>query len=473
MQDTVLVINQNDRQTQAIVKKLRAEGICALMVSADISTEAIQTAAPKGLIIAGGVSGDIAPCFDAKWLQSGLPILALGDAALSLLTVLGGTPETEALPSGLHAVSANETAIACQFGDNEWYLSNVFPLSLCETLTSWVDTNSGCIGFSHRMLPLFGLQMHIEQNDLDAAQILSTFAVNVCLLKREWESKRLIDLAVHDIKTAAGDGAVLLELSGGVDSSVCALLGQLAAGDKLRCYIVDTGLLRPAIMTETLAFFRDEKGISVSVVDAKARFFKALSGLISQSEKEHAIHTLLENIRAEQKAAMGAGVVLSAVNASDMMIGEAEHRADVTVPLTQFFKDEVRRLGESLGLPADIYSRQPFPETGLALRFLGAVDAEKIALLQQVDRIFLEEMEKSGQGKKLWQYFAMLMPIGKEYIACLRAVNLVDGMQVQPARLAFDLLEDTTNRILNEVPCVVRVLYDFTGQPCAGDIQWP
>lgn len=473
MQDTVLVINKNDRQTQAIVKKLRAEGICALMVSADISPEAISSAAPKGLIVAGGISGSMDPSFDTKWLQLGLPILALGDAALSLLGALGGTPESEALPNGLHAVSANETDIAYQFSDNEWYLSNVYPLSLCETLASWVDADSRCIGFTHHMLPLFGLQMHIEQNDLDAAQVLSSFAVNVCLVKREWESKQLINLAVQDIREAAGDNAVLLELSGGVDSSVCALLSQLAVGDRLHCYFVDTGLLRPAIMAETLAFFRDEKGIDIQVIDAKARFFEALSGLDSQSEKEYTIHTLLESIRTEQKAAMGAGALVSTLNASDMMTGEADDAPHAIAPLFQFFKDEVRRLGESLGLPPDIFSRQPFPETGLALRFSGAVDAEKIALLQQVDRIFLEEVEKSGQGKKLWQYFAMLMPVGKEYIACLRAVNLVDGMQVQAARLAFDLLENTTNRILDEVPCVVRVLYDFTGRHCAGDIQWP
>lgn len=476
MRDTILVINQNDSQTQAIIRKLRAEQIDARLMPRDVTLEQIKAFSPRGIIISGGITGSRKDPFDPKWLMAGLPVLALGDAALGLLSELAGKAGEEALSAGIHPVTLYDCPVLSQWSEGERYLHDVYPLQLSECLRPAVAVNGSCIGFQHIELPLFGLQLHVEQNDLDAAQVLASFALDVCLCTRWWDSDALIDQAVTLIRDKTGDGIVLLELTGGVDSGVCALLGHMAVGAQLKCYWVDTGLTHLSTGAETLAFFRDTMGLKVDVVEAKERFMGALQGLASQDAKELAISGLLHEIRLAQEERLNATVLLSPVNASDLITGEAEQKdiaaENIIAPIAQLFKDEVRRLGEMLELPPALSGKQPCPQTGLALRVGGEVTEARLAVLRAADGIWMAEVEQSGQGRKLWQHFAMLMPLNDSYVVSLRAVNLVEGGGVQAARLPYELLERVTCRILGEVPGVKRVMYDFTSSVCVLN-EWP
>lgn len=478
MQDKILVINQNNAQTQVIVRALRQEQIFAQIVDSSITIAQIKEEDPMGLIVSGSAgNGDSIP-FNEKWLLAGLPVLALGDAALSLLETLGGTFDAP-LPSGIHAITCGTSPILANWYQSDRYLSNVHPLILPECLQCSAQVGEACIGFHHQSLPLFGMQIQMEQNDVDIAQLLAAFAIDVCLCSKWWDSDVIIRQATAAIKERVGDGTALLALTGGVDSGVCSLLAYAALGNRLKCYLVDTGLLPQADLTDTLDFFRDERGIEVKVIDAKQRFLAALEGIGDKAEKAERIHRLLETIQCEQKETMQPDWLIRATNCQDMLSGaipeqDALFGQHVIDPIAQLFKDEVRHLGEMLGLAPAIVSRQPFPETGFALRVNGEINAQHLQVLRDASHIFQSEIKQSGQDRKLWQYFAVLMPLAHGYIVVMRAVNAIEGgRRYDAARLPVDLTERVTKRILEEVPLVLRVLYDFTPAKRWQDIEWP
>ncbi len=291
-----------------------------------------------------------------------------------------------------------------------------------------------------------------------------------------------VEVAVENIRRTVGEGSALIAISGGVDSSVCAVLMHRAIGEKLRCLYINTGLMRSGETALVTTTFRDALGIEVVSVDAGERILKRLEDTTDAADKRCLVEEEVQRVLADEAAALGEidwlarGTIYPDLLAgAGCRIGGFEKLIE---PLRLLFKDEVRQLGEVLGVPKEMITRQPFPEPGLALRIVGVVTREKLKMLGEADAIFREEIVAAGLDRRIWQYFVVLTDIrtraqsgAKEYAVALRAVSSQDALAFTAYRLPYDLLERVTARITQEVEGVNRVLYDVTGRSTAA-IEW-
>ena len=326
------------------------------------------------------------------------------------------------------------------------------------------------VGLRVRQRDVYGLAFPLERNDPSTVQLLTNFCCRKCGCTRWWSERAFIEEAKTAIAEAADGGDALCALSGGVDSGVCALLGSLALGTRLHCIFVDTGLLREGEAEEVMEAYQLQLGLNVRRIDARAEFMLALQGVTDPGETERIIRSLLRDIlRREAKAIPGVTLLLRGTNYADTPSPEDNAALldglRVIEPVRELFKDEIRHVGESLGLPQSMTSRQPFPGSGLASRIMASVTAERLAILREADAIFRKEIEAAGLHRRLWQYFAALAlsPLpGGGVMIILRAVQAVEGGSGMPARLPSDLLERVTEDILRTCPDVQRVFYDYT-----------
>ena len=289
---------------------------------------------------------------------------------------------------------------------------------------------------------------------------------------------------MEEIRRCVGEGEAVCALSGGVDSGVCALLGNMAIGSRLHCIFVDTGLLRKGEGDRVMNFYKDTVGLNLTRVDAGDRFLSALKGVRRAEEKEAIIFRLLNEELEKVVSQLGnVRILLQGTNYSDTLaagnmfpLNTPEHGMQIIEPVRELFKDEIRRVGEELGLPPIIIQRQPFPGSGLALRILSDVTEEKLNILREADAIFRGEIEETGQSKRLWQYFATLAENpaedGRNMVVTLRAVQVCEGSAAMAARLPYDLLEKVVQLIRERVPQVRRVVYDLTPSSNYKAVEW-
>lgn len=475
MRDYVVLINVDDAVSRTVARRLRAEHIYCRIEPVTTPAAALMTADVRGLIVAAGSTGVTAKLPELpSYLDAGLPLLCLGDAALTLCEATGGALSDLPLPGGVEQVQFNsDIPLLHGAEDGERFLRNCrYMTQLPEEAIAMAFTAAGVLGFQLGEKPVWAFAMQLERNDMSGTQLLMNFCQDVCQCTPWWSHQAFIEEAKAAIAQAAGDGDALCALSGGVDSGVCALLGHMALGQRLHCIFIDTGLLRKGEANRVMEFYRDQAGLDLTRVDASDLFLSALTGVADTAEKERIIFQLLRQVLQQETARHeNVRLLIQGTNYSDVLKGShypleapAEGMA-VIEPVRELFKDEVRQIGEGLGMSPGMLQRQPFPGSGLAGRIMGEVTAEKLAIVREADAIFRYEIAENNQAKRLWQYFAALAespdPEGG-YMVTLRAVQAQDGGGGMAARLPNDLLERVTLEILQRCPQVRRVLFDLT-----------
>ena len=479
MRDVVLVLNFDAEASRAVTRKLRAERVFCRIVPGSISAEEILRQEPLGLLLAGGTEGG-AEKMDEGALQLGLPVLALGGAARTLAGKIGGSVGETAFCGAVAGLCYDaECPLFQGLEGGERMLSCVRHLSLPENAQAICRAGDAAVGFACQDAPVFGLQLEAEPNDPEAARILRNFALNICGCTPWWDDDAFVARATEEIGRTVGEGRAVCVMTGGLDTGVSALLAFKALGSRLQGVFVDTGLLRENESEDFLGFYRDALGMNVTFVDAKERFLSALLGVRDPEEKKRRVADVMDQVLSEQWKNMGPfDAQISGLCCNDLLYGGAQPcragNLPVIEPVRELFKDEIRRVGDFLGLPSELLSRQPFPDAGLALRILGEVTEERLETLRPADAIFRAEIVKAGLNRRLWQYFAVYSPMPGEdagCVICLRAVQ-TGGGPAHAARLPYDLAEEAVERILRECGEVRRVVYDLTPSAHYAGIEW-
>lgn len=473
MRDFVILINLDDAVSRTMARRLRAEHIYCRVVPPTLSAEAMLNRDVRGILVAAASTGVPAEIpFLKDYLQSGLPMLCMGDAALTLCELLGGTLSDYALPAGVEQVHFDRSSpLFNDLEDSERYLH------ACRYMTMTAEqglpaaaTAEGMLGFRAAQRDVWGLAFQLERNDPSGTMLLLNFCRDICGCSLWWSNQAFIERAKEAITLAADGGEAVCALSGGVDSGVCALLGHMALGSRLHCIFVDTGLLRKGEAMEVMDFYRLQAGLDLHRVDASEEFMTALRGVTDPKEKERIIFLCLrEVLRREVEQFPNVRLLIQGTNFTDVLkpnnfpLESPSEEVRIIEPVRELFKDEVRGIGEELGMSPAMLLRQPFPGSGLASRVLTDVTPEKLGIVREADAIFRYEITQNNQNKRLWQYFAALAddPEGG-YVVTLRAVQAVDGAGGMAARLPNDLLERVTLEILNRCPQVSRVMFDLT-----------
>ena len=472
MQDYVILINLDDGVCHALARRLRADSFYCRIMPASVTADELLHSGASGVILASGCSGTPASVpLMMDYLQSGVSMLCIGDAALTLCLTLGGELSDPVEGGIVNVAFDHDDPLFDNVEDSERFLQDFPAMRFTEDdgdVCAAADQEA--IGLHVRQRKVWGLAFPLERNDPATAQLLANFCRDICGCTQWWTERTFIERQKNAIAEAAQGGSALCALSGGVDSGVCALLGNLALGQQLHCIFVDTGFLRENEAEEVMETYQQQVGLNVRRVDARAEFLLALKGVTDPGEKERIISSLLrEVLRREAEMLPGVKLIIRGTNYSDMPAPEtgASLPAGIQIiePVRELFKDEIRQVGESLGLSPSMTNRQPFPGSGLATRILAGVTAERLAILREADAIFRREIEAAALQKRLWQYFASLAisPLpGGGYIVILRAVQAVAGGSGMPARLPSDLLERVTAEIMQACPDVQRVFYDYT-----------
>lgn len=506
--EKVVILDFGGQYTQLIARRVREIGVYSEIVPFNISVDALKGKKAQALILSGGPSSVYeqgAPHCDPAVLELGVPVLGICYGLQLMAYFLGGevqpstrreygSAEIEATTNGrLLAGLPGRLRVWMSHGDYVSRLPQGF------VITAATDAAIGAAeDFGRR---LYGVQFHPEvAHTPHGTEILRNFLVRVCDLRCDWTMASFIETAVDSIRRSVGSGRAVCGLSGGVDSSVAAALVAKAIADNQTCIFVDTGLLRKNEFEEVLAAYR-EMDLKVIGVAAGERFLSRLAGVIDPEQKRKIIGKEFVEVFQEEAGKFDRVDFLvqgtlypdviesisvrgpSAVIKSHHNVGGLPEKMHLRLiePLRELFKDEVRRVGSELGLPEEIIGRQPFPGPGLAVRILGEVTPDRVALLQEADAIVIEEIRRADLYDKVWQAFAVLLPLSTvgvmgdqrtyENAMALRVVESVDGMTADWARIPYEVLGRISSRIVSEVRGVNRVVYDISSKP-PSTIEW-
>ncbi len=486
MQDMLLILNFDSRYASTVAIKLRAERIDCIILPGDTPFEKVVAQGAMGLVLAGGVTGEIPATLDGRLLSAGIPVLALGDPALGLVSLLGGSlgpsePMVEPLTVQFHPSRVTEG-----IGESERLVPTLRSMVLSDDLQPLATAEEHVVGFMHSKLPILGFSFQLESNDPDGMSMLMRFAQDVCGCSAWLTDNAFINATRDKVAQVVGEGRALCAMTGGLDSGVAAMLAHRALGDRLQCIFIDTGLLRENEAEEFLGYYERTLGMQIMRINAQDRFLEALQGVTGHTDKAAIVASVYHQVLQETAAKVPHQALIRGTSANDVLnTGDGystpgiASEAPLVEPLRELFKEEIRHIGESLGMPQEIYQAQPFPGTGLALRVLGEATGERLEILRRVDAIFREEIREAGLQRRLWKYFAVLYHLSHEadsqaLAVALRAVTVgsVSGeTKVLPARLPYDLQERVTARILQEYPRLLRVVNDITPGASYAEIE--
>jgi len=509
--ERILILDFGSQYTQLIARRVREAKVYCEIFPFNAGLDKIKAFRPKGLILSGGPSSVYdagAPLIDREHLGLGVPVLGICYGMQLLTHILGGAVaksqkreygraelnlhKGEGLFAGIG--EGGKTVVWMSHGDRIEKMPDGFHASAH-------TNNSPTAAMADEKRKFFGVQFHPEVvHTPQGTQILRNFVYTICGCKPSWTMASFVDYSVSEIKKVVGDKKIICALSGGVDSSVAAVLVNRAVGKQLTSIFVNNGVLRKNEAERVQQMFKD-MGLNLKYVDASSQFLGRLMGVEDPEKKRKIIgNTFIEVFEQSAHDAGGAEFLAqgtlypdviesvsfkgpSAVIKSHHNVGGLPEKMKLKLvePLRELFKDEVRAIGRELRMPDDIIARQPFPGPGLAIRILGEVTEPRLAILREADAIVIEEIRKAGLYNEIWQSFAVLLPVKTvgvmgdertyENVIAIRAVTSQDGMTADWAKIPYDLLGVMSNRIINEVKGVNRVCFDISSKP-PSTIEW-
>ncbi|MNZ39790.1 GMP synthase [glutamine-hydrolyzing] [compost metagenome] len=506
--EMIVVLDFGGQYNQLIARRIRDLGVYSELLPFNTPVEKIRKLAPKGIVFSGGPSSvyaEDAPHIDPAVYDIGVPIFGICYGMQLMAQQLGGKVERAAKREyGKADVDfAQESRLTKGLDSKQtvWMSHGDHVVELPEGFVVDASTDHAPIaGFANKDRNMYGVQFHPEvRHSVHGNEMIKNFLYDICGCEGNWSMETFIEDAIRDIRDQVGDNKVLCALSGGVDSSVVAMLIHKAIGDQLTCMFIDHGLLRKGEAESVMETFVGKFDMKVIKIDAKERFMSKLAGVDDPEKKRKIIGNEFIYVFDEESAkfddfkflAQGtlytdiveSGTATAQTIKSHHNVGglPEDIKFELVEPLKALFKDEVRKVGTECGLPDEIVWRQPFPGPGLAIRVLGEVTEEKLKIVRDSDYILRDEIAKAGLDREIWQYFTALPNMKSvgvmgdartySYTVGIRAVTSIDGMTADWARIPWDVLEKISVRIVNEVDNVNRIVYDVTSKPPA-TIEW-